>query len=867
FIFPPFIKRGMIIANVKSAQDLSSKRNLQQQLLDLEVANEAESEKRVKNYKNPNRPVPIAPEYKTNSELQKDKIAQERQAIKNMEELGFDYAKSAELVVWLSSSLINKLVEFNANFKGIKKELVETTNPKLINLEFVKSYLEKYFEDIDINFGRKFSKDAMSGQLAPATIEELDNLIPQPADLERLKLLLDGTATDMRNEIFEVFIARETDAENWIEDNFLSRDEEDALSERDKRNYRNTMKTYQKIVEDSRKSLSFIEELIPKIRYASTLVDLYSAIVPSNETFNLLKTGLTQKERGDVIRRYITILKSIQFLSKDGVEEITDEIGRLGGMRNIDLDALNIGVNKLTKSLSFLTKEKGADQITKLQRDIEVLMNQSGKLAELDKMKSINDVRERRVAEAEVAIKSAFDLDEITDYDKRMMTRGGPINLQQDERDQIARQQALERDRTMAIERKALQEQISRGIKDNIAVGMFFEEPQIERPLLRRSTQLAGQPDVQGVIDGILKLHNNFVDELTAMADQDVGIAVNTARNFLREYAGKTDHQLRKRQKEGKGDHFARLLDMIGDYAQEKERRIIQGAKDGQYDIVDYDYIANADRATLYDRKNNPTNIISTYGIGLQKSLKQHFKEDEAELKNMAKSLRKHKAMEKKIDKYAEDSSSSSDEDLPFEKGNKTGGSGGGTPPFKHKRVKVGRGIESDKARSVSRGSEVSQGISVKKQPAYKTFGKYVIHMGHLLDKNVANFKYPSLGSIPSIKPMTISEDYKEFLLDTLENGKPNERTLNKLDDEEQRHFERVVLGAGLIDAFKLKRNHTDRERKEAERFHLLRGEILAGNNAESVSKELRSLIVRFMNEGRIHQREGTTMLMELATL
>ena len=138
----------------------------------------------------------------------------------------------------------------------------------------------------------------------------------------------------------------------------------------------------QKTIEEVDNALVSIEEILDKLRYASTLVDLYSAIVPSHETLNLLKTGLTQKERGDVIRRYITILKSIQFLSKDGVDEITDEIGRLGvgGMNDIDLDALNISLNKLTKSLSFLTKEKGTDQITKLQRDIEVLMNQSGKL-------------------------------------------------------------------------------------------------------------------------------------------------------------------------------------------------------------------------------------------------------------------------------------------------------------------------------------------------------------------------------------------------------------------------------------------------------------------------------------------------------
>jgi hypothetical protein len=123
------------------------------------------------------------------------------------------------------------------------------------------------------------------------------------------------------------------------------------------------------------------------------------------------------------------------------------------------------------------------------------------------------------------------------------------------------------------------------------------------------------------------------------------------------------------------------------------------------------------------------------------------------------------------------------------------------------------------------------------------------------------------LGSIPSIKPLTISEEYKEFIIDTLESGKPNERLMSKLPAEEQRHFEKVVMGAGLIDTFKLKRNQGETEKKEANRFNLLRGEVLAGNNNEKVMKELRGLILRFMSDGRIQQKEGTSMLVELSAL
>jgi hypothetical protein len=226
-------------------------------------------------------------------------------------------------------------------------------------------------------------------------------------------------------------------------------------------------------------------------------------------------------------------------------------------------------------------------------------------------------------------------------------------------------------------------------------------------------------------------------------------------------------------------------------------------------------------------------------GKGINEALSKHFKEDEGDMRETIKLLRKHRKNEKKIDDSVSDSDS--DSDTPAKEKAGVG--------FRHKKIKVGRGIEA------------------RQTPSYLSFGKYVIHMGHLLDKNVANFKHRSLGSIPTIKPLTISDDYKDFILDTIDNQKPNERLFNKLPQDEQKHFERVVSGAGLTDVFKLKRSHTEQERKDSERFELLRGEVMAGNNSEKVLKELRGLIVRFINEGRLHQREGTNLLMEISAL
>jgi hypothetical protein len=283
------------------------------------------------------------------------------------------------------------------------------------------------------------------------------------------------------------------------------------------------------------------------------------------------------------------------------------------------------------------------------------------------------------------------------------------------------------------------------------------------------------------------------------------------------------------RQGRNNEEWFGDLLDEILSYF---DLRVKDAVKTN-----DYDPIGEMVKAEIYNSKGDPIGE-TRYGVGLSKKLAKHFREDEREIKKMSKELKRHK----KAEREAEKTSSSEEEERAKEK------KGDGIN-FRHKKIKVGRGI------------------TATETPSYLSFGKYVIHMGHLLDKNIANFKYPSLGSIPSIKPLTISEDYKEFILDTLDNQKPNERLFNKLPLEEQKHFKRVVSRTELIDVFKLKRNRTEQEKKETERFEILRGEVMAGNNSEKVLKELRGLIVRFINEGRIHQREGTTMLMEISSL
>ena len=784
----------MLISNLRNKGDLEAKKRLRDDLLELEANNEAELDKRVKDYKNPNKPIPVAPQYKSANEMRKDRLNQEKEAIKNFADLGLDYADGAEMISWLSSSLIDKLVEFNANFKGIKKELVETTNPKLITTDFLKNYLERYFEDLDVSFGRKFATKGEQMETLKTT-EELERIVPTKEILSSLRTILIEESIAMRNLI------------NTNEEQ-IRRNLSVFSTEQDKKIYRETRE----------KEILVVMGLYKKNYVNIQLLMLYDDILPSNEFIGLLKSSLTQKDRSDLIRRYLAGLKSVNMLSVEGIDELLKEYDENSGV-GYTYNA-NLFINKVSKALSFLLDDGKITKITKLVRDYEnIIKTYEGRELDLENIKRFIAINEAKIAQQKALINETLNR-EVNSFDKegefmgeyksgvdRILTEeaiGERLRAGIEEAD-VLREAEEDRGRALAeIEERKGVEEIS---QLNNRLKMELED--------KRAKKIREKLKNRGI--GIREYYKEFLKEIE---DFYLNSRLNRGRSkvqvitdlkrFLVEDLGFSKVEVRNKSPKLKNDeYFYSLLGMLGLWIEENR---INAYED--------------DASFKYKRPTKIPTLGGTqmsYGVGLRENIKIR------QIKSPMLDFER---------KFSENKSVSSARSVS-----------GGEIKFQHSRIKVG------------------SGISVKQTPNYKTFGKYVIHLGHLADRNVANFKYPSLGSIPHIKPLTISEEYKEFILDTLDNGRPNERLLKNLSMEEQKHFEKVCLGAGLLDTFKIKRGNTEEEKKAVDRFNVLRGEVLAGNNNEKVIKELKLLIIKLMNDGKLNKNEATNMLIELSVL
>jgi hypothetical protein len=184
---------------------------------------------------------------------------------------------------------------------------------------------------------------------------------------------------------------------------------------------------------------------------------------------------------------------------------------------------------------------------------------------------------------------------------------------------------------------------------------------------------------------------------------------------------------------------------------------------------------------------------------------------------------------------------------IPFNVGSTTGEASDIEEPI---RPKKGKGMTTKK---------IGKGVAIEEKPKHLHFGKYVIDKQKLDNQNILHFKHKSLGNT-KFKPLSISDDTRDLMNDLLQSGKMNHKFFQKIPSNEQSYLYNVINGAGLLDTLNIKIPNSEDEN----RFEILKGEFLSGNNSIPLIKELRTLIIKFCNEGKISKKQMAELLIEI---
>jgi hypothetical protein len=148
-----------------------------------------------------------------------------------------------------------------------------------------------------------------------------------------------------------------------------------------------------------------------------------------------------------------------------------------------------------------------------------------------------------------------------------------------------------------------------------------------------------------------------------------------------------------------------------------------------------------------------------------------------------------------------------------------------------------------------------NKGIKKESIDRFVPFGNHLIHYPKLLEGEF-NLRYKSGGNHAKFPNFRISKDYKHFMLDALDNQKLNHTLFNFLPHLEQTHFKNLLRESGLSHFHKVKTSIEDEEKDDHNRFNILQGEIIAGNNNKKLVDEFKNLILKFSQTGKLTKKQ-----------
>lgn len=174
--------------------------------------------------------------------------------------------------------------------------------------------------------------------------------------------------------------------------------------------------------------------------------------------------------------------------------------------------------------------------------------------------------------------------------------------------------------------------------------------------------------------------------------------------------------------------------------------------------------------------------------------------------------------------------------------------------------IRIGRGSTH---RQKGNAKIIGYGIPADPEVRYQQFGSYLIHTPSLR-KNMINIKFPSLASHPKIPQTIASEELITLIQDLLREGKLNAKLYADLSEADKHYFTELAHTCKIGGKLGLSRKE---ENADMRRFAVLRGEILAGNDAPQIIKELKYLTLKLLSEGKIPKRSAHDLLFEIAVL
>ena len=153
----------------------------------------------------------------------------------------------------------------------------------------------------------------------------------------------------------------------------------------------------------------------------------------------------------------------------------------------------------------------------------------------------------------------------------------------------------------------------------------------------------------------------------------------------------------------------------------------------------------------------------------------------------------------------------------------------------------------------------------VEKPKPYTQFGRYFINKHRLEGEGIVAFRQPSGNTIGTLPTEKISRPLAKVMRTLVGKGIPSYEDIAELSKEDKVKLHHICKTC-KVDSPAIPKMKGEGEQEE-DRFNILRGEIIAGNDSPKIAKEFKVMLMKFVAEGRIPKRQANEILHELLAL
>lgn len=179
----------------------------------------------------------------------------------------------------------------------------------------------------------------------------------------------------------------------------------------------------------------------------------------------------------------------------------------------------------------------------------------------------------------------------------------------------------------------------------------------------------------------------------------------------------------------------------------------------------------------------------------------------------------------------------------------------------------TGKGLKGKKSRMKGKGVSIdyTAGIATdgERKSNYVPFGKFIINRNKLND-GIIMIKRPNGAFMGELQSRRVGSKLRNVFEKIVGGSVPSFNDYNKLDADEIEYLHFVAKKSNLLDKLDVPTPKKDDDEKMMNRFEILRGQLMAGNDNKQMISEFKKLILDMADKKLLPRRQVSDILIDI---